>query len=89
MIQNIAAHLLSFTSSKHAWIKMSSSYMSIVERNLQLFSARLSIYDPKIYYPKMFAKNIYGNDVTNCVPDEGDACIEKSLLSLSGLIFKA
>ena len=81
MIQNIVTYLSSFIYSKHTWTKMSSSYTSVVERNLQFLSARLSICDPKIYFPKMFAKNIYRNDVTNCVPDEGDACIKISPFS--------
>ncbi len=47
------------------------------------------MYYSKIYDPKMFAKNIYRNEHTNFGPDEGDACIKKTLLSLSGLIFQA
>jgi len=71
MIQKITAHLSSFTSSNHTWIKISSSYMSIVEMNLQLFSNRLSIYYSKIHHRKIFAKNIYRNYDPNSVPYEG------------------
>lgn len=60
----------------------------IVEVNLQLFSTRLSIYYPKIYQRKIFAKNIYRNYDAHSVPDEG-VRVRKSLLSLSGLISRA